>query len=81
VDIDNLDPAFAPGTGTPEPAGLTTNQLFTLLEQTASINWIGMDCVEVAPAYDHAELTSNAAAQVVWTYLAGQVAKTTSFKD
>jgi agmatinase len=81
VDIDNLDPAFAPGTGTPEPAGLTTNQLFTLLEQTASINWVGMDCVEVAPAYDHAELTSNAAAQVVWTYLAGQVAKTSSFKD
>jgi agmatinase len=40
-----------------------------------------MDCVEVAPAYDHAELTSNAAAQVVWTYLAGQVAKTISFKD
>ncbi|MGL4767561.1 MAG: agmatinase [Formosimonas sp.] len=75
VDIDNLDPAFAPGTGTPEPAGLTTNQLFSILEQTASLNWVGMDCVEVAPAYDHAELTSNAAAQVVWTYLAGQVAK------
>ena len=62
-------------------ASLTTNQLFTFLEQTASINWVGMDCVEVAPAYDHAELTSNAAAQVVWTYLAGQVAKTSSFKD
>ena len=73
IDIDHLDPAFAPGTGTPEPAGLTTNQIFTLLEQTADIGWVGMDCVEVAPAYDHAELTSNAAAQIVNTYLAGQV--------
>ncbi len=72
IDIDHLDPAFAPGTGTPEPAGMSTNQTFTLLEQTADLPWIGMDCVEVAPAYDHAELTSNAAAQIVWTYLAGQ---------
>ena len=80
VDIDHLDPAFAPGTGTPEPAGLTTNQTFTILEQTADINWVGMDCVEVAPAYDHAELTSNAAAQIVWTYLSGQVAKLQSQK-
>lgn len=75
VDIDHLDPAFAPGTGTPEPAGMSTNQTFTILEQTADLPWIGMDCVEVAPAYDHAELTSNAAAQIVWSYLAGQVAK------
>ncbi len=74
-DIDCLDPAFAPGTGTPEVGGLTTNQAFTLLELTADVNWVGMDCVEVAPAYDHAELTSNAAAQVVWTYLSGQVQK------
>lgn len=75
LDIDCLDPAFAPGTGTPEVAGLTTNQVFTLLEATADLNWVGMDCVEVAPPYDHADLTSNAAAQLVWTYLAGQVAK------
>ncbi len=75
LDIDCLDPAFAPGTGTPEVAGLTTNQVFTLLEATADLNWIGMDCVEVAPPYDHAELTSNAAAQLVWTYLSGQVAQ------
>ena len=78
IDIDHLDPAFAPGTGTPEPAGMTTNQTFTILEQTADINWVGMDCVEVAPAYDHAELTSNAAAQLVWTYLSGQVARSTN---
>ena len=75
IDIDHLDPAFAPGTGTPEPAGMSTNQTFTILEQTAHLPWVGMDCVEVAPAYDHAELTSNAAAQIVWTYLAGQTQK------
>ncbi len=75
LDIDCLDPAFAPGTGTPEVAGLSTNQVFTVLEATADLNWVGMDCVEVAPPYDHAELTSNAAAQLVWTYLSGQVAQ------
>jgi guanidinopropionase len=74
-DIDSLDPAFAPGTGTPEPGGLSSSQVLTLLEELAPLNWVGMDCVEVAPAYDHAELTSNAAAHFVWTYLCGQVAK------
>lgn len=75
LDIDCLDPAFAPGTGTPEPGGLSTSQLLTLLEELAPLNWVGMDCVEVAPAYDHAELTSNVAAHCVWTYLCGQAAK------
>ena len=75
LDIDCLDPAFAPGTGTPEPGGMTSSQVLTLLEDLADLNWIGMDCVEVAPAYDHAELTSNAAASFVWTYLCGQVAR------
>jgi agmatinase len=75
LDIDCLDPAFAPGTGTPEPGGMSSSQVLTLLESLAGLNWIGMDCVEVAPAYDHAELTSNAAATFVWTYLSGQVAK------
>ena len=78
LDIDCLDPAFAPGTGTPEPGGLSSSQVLTLLEELASLNWVGMDCVEVAPAYDHAELTSNAAAHCVWTYLAGQAAKATA---
>jgi agmatinase len=77
LDIDVLDPAFAPGTGTPEPGGLTSSQVLTFLEELADLNWMGMDCVEVAPAYDHAELTSNAAASFVWTYLSGQVAKRT----
>jgi agmatinase len=75
LDIDCLDPAFAPGTGTPEPGGLTSSQVLTLLEELAPLNFVGMDCVEVAPAYDHAELTSNAAAQFIWTYLCGQIAK------
>jgi len=76
LDIDCLDPAFAPGTGTPEPGGLSTSQLLTLMEELAPLNLVAMDCVEVAPAYDHAELTSNAAATLVWTYLCGQIAKT-----
>lgn len=75
LDIDCLDPAFAPGTGTPEPGGLSSSQLMTLIEELAPLNLIGMDCVEVAPAYDHAELTSHVAATLVWTYLCGQVAK------
>ena len=75
LDIDCLDPAFGPGTGTPEPGGMTSSQVLTFLEELAPLNFIGMDCVEVAPAYDHAELTSNAAATFVWTYLCGQVSK------
>jgi agmatinase len=74
LDIDALDPAFAPGTGTPEPGGLSTSQVLTLLEETADLPFVGMDCVEVAPPYDHAELTSYAAAQFVWTYLCGRLA-------
>ncbi|HUO96427.1 MAG TPA: agmatinase [Steroidobacteraceae bacterium] len=73
LDIDCLDPAFAPGTGTPEPGGLTSAQVLTLLEELAGLNWVGMDLCEVAPAYDQAELTSNAAANFVWTYLCGRV--------
>jgi agmatinase len=72
LDIDCLDPAFAPGTGTPEPGGLTTNQVLTLLEGLAELPCVGMDCVEVAPPYDHAELSSLAAANFVWTFLCGQ---------
>jgi agmatinase len=74
LDIDCLDPAFAPGTGTPEPGGMSSNQVLSLLEELADLPFVGMDCVEVAPAYDHAELTSNAAANFVWTYLCGRLA-------
>jgi len=75
LDIDALDPAFAPGTGTPEPGGLTSNQVFTVLEELAGLPFVGMDCVEVAPPYDHAELSSYAAARFVWTYLCGCIAR------
>ena len=74
LDIDCLDPAFAPGTGTPEPGGLTTAQVLTFIEELQDLPFVGMDCVEVAPPFDHAELTASAAATFVWTYLAGQVA-------
>jgi agmatinase len=75
LDIDCLDPAFAPGTGTPEPGGMSTNQVLTVLEELADLPFVGMDCVEVAPPYDHAELTSYAAACFVWTYLCGRLAQ------
>ena len=75
LDIDCLDPAFAPGTGTPEPGGMTSAQALSFIEELAPLNFVGMDCMEVAPAYDHAELTTHAAATLTWTYLCGQVAK------
>jgi agmatinase len=70
VDIDVLDPAHAPGTGTPEPGGLTTRELQLILRGLAGLNLVGADIVEVAPAYDHAELTALAAANVAYEFLA-----------
>jgi agmatinase len=61
-DIDCLDPAFAPGTGTPVCGGLSTHQAITILRKLAGINLIGMDVVEVAPAYDVGEITALAGA-------------------
>jgi len=69
VDIDVLDPAFAPGTGTPEAGGLTSRELLRMLRQLTGINIVGADVVEVAPAYDHAEITCVAAATVVFDLL------------
>jgi len=63
-DIDCLDPAFAPGTGTPVPGGLSTFQVLNIIRELNGINLVGMDVVEVAPAYDHAEITALAAAQI-----------------
>ena len=74
LDIDCLDPAFAPGTGTPEPGGLSVSQVLTLLELLHDVDWVGMDLVEVSPPFDHAELTSNAAATLIWNYLSGRMA-------
>jgi agmatinase len=69
-DIDALDPAFAPGTGTPEIGGLASWQAQAVLRRLRGIKFAGMDVVEVAPAYDVAEITALAAATVVWEYLA-----------
>jgi agmatinase len=63
-DIDCLDPAFAPGTGTPVPGGLSSYQALEIIRGLIGINLVGMDVVEVAPAYDHAEITALAAAQI-----------------
>jgi agmatinase len=69
-DVDALDPAFAPGTGTPEIGGLASWQAQAILRRLRGIAFAGMDVVEVAPAYDVAEITALAAATVVWEYLA-----------
>ena len=69
VDIDCLDPAFAPGTGTPVAGGLSSAQGLMLVRALAGIDWRGMDVVEVAPAYDHADITAIAAATFVQHYL------------
>ena len=66
VDIDVLDPGFAPGTGTPEAGGLTSRELLNILRGFADLNLVGADIVEVAPAYDHAEVTGIAAAHVAY---------------
>ena len=69
-DIDALDPAFAPGTGTPEIGGLASWQAQAMLRQLKAIRFVGMDLVEVSPPFDIAEITALAAATMVWEYLA-----------
>jgi guanidinobutyrase / D-arginase len=69
VDIDVLDPAAAPGTGTPEPAGLTSRELLGVLRGLAPANLVAADVVEVAPAYDQAEITATAASHVIYEVL------------
>ena len=66
IDIDVLDPAHAPGTGTPEIAGISSRELLGVLREFDGLNIISADVVEVSPAYDHAELTSLAAATIVY---------------
>lgn len=66
VDIDVLDPAFAPGTGTPEMGGFTSRELLTLLRALPGRQLVGVDVVEVSPAYDHAEITALAAATIAY---------------
>lgn len=69
LDIDVLDPAHAPATGTPEAGGLTSRELLAILRGLRGLNLIGADVVEVAPAYDHAELTGIAASHACYELL------------
>jgi agmatinase len=66
IDIDVLDPAHAPGTGTPEAGGMTSRELLEILRGLAGTNLVSADVVEVAPAYDHADMTSVAASHVAY---------------
>jgi agmatinase len=66
IDIDVLDPAFAPGTGTPEAGGLTSRELLRVLRGLTALDLVGADVVEVSPPFDHGEITSIAAATVVF---------------
>ncbi|HJU50067.1 MAG TPA: agmatinase, partial [Pseudogulbenkiania sp.] len=63
-DIDCLDPAFAPGTGTPVPGGLTTAQALKIVRNLGDVNLVGMDVVEVSPPFDQSEITALAAAHI-----------------
>ena len=68
-DIDFIDPAYAPGTGTPELAGFTTWEALELVRGLRGLNFKGFDLVEVLPAYDHAQLTSFAGAGIIWQFI------------
>jgi agmatinase len=69
LDIDCVDPAFAPGTGTPEVAGLTSREIVALVQGLGGLEFAGFDVVEVAPAYDSAEITALLAANLVYEFL------------
>ena len=68
-DIDSLDPAFAPGTGTPEIAGLTTSEAIALIRGFRNLNFVGADIVEVSPPFDSGGLTSMTGATVMYELL------------
>ena len=74
IDIDVLDPAHAPGTGTPEAGGLTSRELLATLRSFARLNLVGANIVEVAPAYDYAQITGIAAAHVGYELLSALAA-------
>jgi agmatinase len=68
-DVDALDPAYAPGTGTPVAGGLTTARALAAIWHALELDWRGMDVVEVSPPFDHADVTALAAATIVQRYL------------
>ncbi|MFH2038059.1 MAG: agmatinase [Chloroflexota bacterium] len=69
LDIDAVDPAFAPGTGTPEVGGLSSFQMLQLVRGLKGLNLVGFDLVEVSPPYDHSEITAILAANLVFEFL------------
>jgi guanidinopropionase len=68
-DVDSLDPAYAPGTGTPEIGGLTTLQALQVLRGLRSVDWVGADVVEVSPPFDPVGNTALVAATIQWEAL------------
>jgi agmatinase len=74
-DIDSVDPAYAPGTGTPEPGGLSPREAFRLLQIVTREGLCGMEVVEVSPPYDVADTTSLLAARVICDVLGTLVAE------
>ena len=75
IDIDVLDPAHAPGTGTPEAGGLTSRELLRMVRALADARLVGADVVEVAPAYDHAQVTAIAASHVAYEVVSAMGAR------
>lgn len=69
VDIDSVDPAYAPGTGTPEVGGLTSYQLLQLVRGLHGLNLVGFDLVEVSPPFDHGDITAILASNIAFEYL------------
>ncbi len=78
VDIDVLDPAHAPGTGTPEAGGMTSRELLAMIRALRVVNLVGADIVEVAPAYDHAQITAIAASHVAYEIISAMTKETVS---
>jgi agmatinase len=69
IDVDVMDPAFTPGTGTPEAGGLTSREMLQIVRGLLGANIVGADVVEVSPPYDHAELTAIAASHLVYEFI------------
>ena len=78
IDIDVLDPAFAPGTGTPESGGLLSRELLAIIRGMAQLHLVGADIVEVSPAYDHAEITGIAASHVAYELISAMAPHATT---
>lgn len=75
IDIDVLDPAHAPGTGTPEAGGMTSRELLRMIRQFSDFNLVGADVVEVSPPYDHAQITAVSASHVAYEIVSAMAAR------